>query len=571
MVCLLQKDGSRLSTYGGCIKRVYAQTGNGNAPQITKVVDGVETIIAPTTAEEKAQRRDGFKVVDGYANNEGKEILKEHWKEVFYEWESSRRSVIVETPAFSALVSCDGNFMPLKTNLSFSGLEELVNEPIVKKLIIETREAKASADKPMVVKKNFGSPLIEDWISDSEDEAESKPKINKKIVKPSFAKIKFVKSSEQVKSPRKTTLKQVNPAGMSYYCQLKVNVAKLMLLLLRTLKFAEVHNLVGFLSKPTESEEFEQIVDFLNANPIQYALTVNLSIYTSCIEQFWATHKAKNVTKEVQLQALVDRKKVIITESTLKRDLQLEDAEGVDFLPNATIFEQLTLMGSKKTIRNEFSSTMASAIICLATNQKFNFSKYIFERVNIPQSDEDSLKLKELMELCTNLQNRVLDLENTKTTQTLEINSFKRVKKLEKMQRLRTHKLKRLYKVCLTARVNSSNEASVGEDASKQGRITDDIDADEGITIVDETVENQGMFNDQEDAEMLFDVTDDLHVQIMLDEEVALKLQAKLQAEFDKEQRLASEKAQQEEELNNALIEEWNDIQAKIDVDYLLA
>ncbi|GJY89418.1 hypothetical protein Tco_0504614 [Tanacetum coccineum] len=95
--------------------------------------------------------------------------------------------------------------------------------------------------------------------------------------------------------------------------------------------------------------------------------------------QFWATVKAKTVNGEVQLQALVDGKKIIITESIVRRDLQLEDAEGVDCLPNATIFEQLTLMGAKTTAWNEFSSTMASAIIYLATNQKFNFSKYIFE------------------------------------------------------------------------------------------------------------------------------------------------------------------------------------------------
>ncbi|GJX30100.1 hypothetical protein Tco_0238179 [Tanacetum coccineum] len=135
-----------------------------------------------------------------------------------------------------------------------------------------------------------------------------------------------------------------------------------------TLKFADTHNMVTFLSKPTESEGFEQIVDFLNAHPIKYALTINPTIYTSCIEQFWAIVKAKSVNREVQLQALVDGKKIIITESIVRRDLQLEDAEGVDCLPNATIFEQLALMG-----------TMASAIICLATNQKFNFSKYIFE------------------------------------------------------------------------------------------------------------------------------------------------------------------------------------------------
>ncbi|GJT78407.1 hypothetical protein Tco_1045132 [Tanacetum coccineum] len=141
-----------------------------------------------------------------------------------------------------------------------------------------------------------------------------------------------------------------------------------------TLQFADTHNLVAFLSKPAESKGFEQIVDFLNANPIRYALTINPTIYTLCIEQFWAT-----VNEEVQLQALVDGKKIIITELIVRRDLQLEDAKGIDCLPNATIFDQLTLMGAKTTTWNEFSSTMASAIICLATNQKFNFSKYIFE------------------------------------------------------------------------------------------------------------------------------------------------------------------------------------------------
>ncbi|GKA17521.1 putative ribonuclease H-like domain-containing protein [Tanacetum coccineum] len=135
-----------------------------------------------------------------------------------------------------------------------------------------------------------------------------------------------------------------------------------------------------------EIEGFEQIVDFLNANPINYALMVNPTIYTSCIEQFWDIVKAKTVNGEVQLQALVDGKKIVITESTIRRDLQLEDVEGMDCLSNATVFEEHTRMGyekisqsAKTTVWNEFSSTMASAIICLAINQKFNFSKYIFK------------------------------------------------------------------------------------------------------------------------------------------------------------------------------------------------
>ncbi|GJR38395.1 uncharacterized mitochondrial protein-like protein [Tanacetum coccineum] len=82
----------------------------------------------------------------------------------------------------------------------------------------------------------------------------------------------------------------------------------------------------------------------------------------------WSTVKAKTINREVQLHVLVDGKKIIITESTVRRDLQLEDTEGVDCLPNSTIFEQLTLMGSKTTAWNEFSSTIASAIICLAIN-----------------------------------------------------------------------------------------------------------------------------------------------------------------------------------------------------------
>ncbi|GJX66447.1 hypothetical protein Tco_0300790 [Tanacetum coccineum] len=125
---------------------------------------------------------------------------------------------------------------------------------------------------------------------------------------------------------------------------------------------------------------------------------------------FDATIKVKTINGEVQLQALVDGKKIIITESTVRRDLQLDDEEGTDCLPNATIFEELTRIGyeklsqkltfykaffssqwkflihtilqclsSKTTAWNEFSSTIASSIICLATNQKFNFSKYIFE------------------------------------------------------------------------------------------------------------------------------------------------------------------------------------------------
>ncbi|GJY63401.1 hypothetical protein Tco_0464861, partial [Tanacetum coccineum] len=92
-----------------------------------------------------------------------------------------------------------------------------------------------------------------------------------------------------------------------------------------------------------------------------------------------------------------------------------------------------------------------------------NVSKHsndsLLARGNTLRSDDDRLKLDELMALCTTLQKKVLDLEKTKTSQANEISSLKRrVKKLEKKDRSRTHKLKRLYKVGLTARVESSRD-----------------------------------------------------------------------------------------------------------------
>ncbi|GKC25215.1 ribonuclease H-like domain-containing protein [Tanacetum coccineum] len=144
------------------------------------------------------------------------------------------RSVPVETTTSNALISCDGlgnydwsdqveeglefvearllvykknesiyeedikvlkrNFIPPKPNLSFSGLEEFVNEPIVseptvKKPVVETSETKASEAKPKAVRKNNGAPIIEDWVSDNKKDDVPQANIEKKTFKPSFANI----------------------------------------------------------------------------------------------------------------------------------------------------------------------------------------------------------------------------------------------------------------------------------------------------------------------------------------------------------------------------------------------
>ncbi|GKB09947.1 hypothetical protein Tco_0843870 [Tanacetum coccineum] len=258
-----------------------------------------------------------------------------------------------------------------------------------------------------------------------------------------------------------------------------------------TLQFDDTYNLVAVLAKPAESKGFKQLVDFLNANPIRYALTINLIIYTSCIEQFWATIKVKTVNGEVQLQALVDGKKIIVTEASVKRDLQLNDKEGTDCLPNATIFVELTKIGKPKRKDTEVPQP-SGPTTNVADEAVYEEMDDSLERAATSATSLDAER------------DRVLALENTKTAQAQEITSLKlRVKKLEKKAGSRTHKLKRLYKVGRSARIVSSNEASLGdqEDASKQGRKIDDIDKDTEITLVDET---QGRYGD----DIMFDVSD---------------------------------------------------------------
>nr|GFB24093.1 xylulose kinase-1 [Tanacetum cinerariifolium] len=103
--------------------------------------------------------------------------------------------------------------------------------------------------------------------------------------------------------------------------------------------------MVAYLTKSGASEGFNQVIDFLNESYIKYALTVNLNIYVSCIKQFWNTVVVKQDNDVTRLQALVDKKKVVVIEAAIREALRLEDAEGVDCLPNEEIFAELARMG----------------------------------------------------------------------------------------------------------------------------------------------------------------------------------------------------------------------------------
>nr|GEV47842.1 hypothetical protein [Tanacetum cinerariifolium] len=242
------------------------------------------------------------------------------------------------------------------------------------------------------------------------------------------------------------------------------------------------------------------------------------------------TLKIRTANDDVRLQALIDGKKVVITEASIRHDLKLNNTKGKSCLPNAMNFEKLARMGAKTTSWNEFSSTMASAIICLANNQKLNFSKYILDNlkknleasvpfymfhrrkeknerketkvshIELPTEDpvptpsndplpsgEDSMPLKELMVLCTNLSNKVLDLEN----EVIEMKSSHKAKIVELESRV--EKLKEEENKSLTKELKSFNSKvdtpayketiKDKEKSSKHGRKIIDIDADAEVNL----------------------------------------------------------------------------------------
>ncbi|GJX38376.1 hypothetical protein Tco_0251679 [Tanacetum coccineum] len=415
-----------------------------------------------------------------------------------------------------------------------------------------------------------------------------------------------------------------------------------------TLQFADTYNLVEFLSKPAESKGFEQIV----------------------------TVKVKTVNGEVQLQALVDGKKIIVTEASVRRDLQLNDEEGTDCLPNATIFEELTRMGyeklsqkltfykaffspqwkflihtilqclsAKTTAWNEFSSTMASAIICLATNQKFNFSKYIFESMvkNLDNAGKGSANPTDPHHTPTIIQpstsqpqkkqkprkpkrkdtevpqpssptDNVTDeavyeeiddsLERAATTATSldaeqdrgNINKTQSKATLNEPSSLRTSSgsgprrqetigdtiaqigFKNVSKTSNDSLLAGVNTPRSDEDSLKLKELMELFASKDVNLSVDEVTLAQALAA----LKSAKPKADKVKVQdkgkgIMVEEHLKMKKKyhisfdkqeaIRLQAEFDEEERLTKEK----DEANVALTEKWNDIQAKFDANYQLA
>ncbi|GKE76315.1 hypothetical protein Tco_1542435, partial [Tanacetum coccineum] len=210
--------------------------------------------------------------------------------------------------------------------------------------------------------------------------------------------------------------------------------------------------MVAFLEKSTGSVGFHQVIDFLNRSHICYALTKKPDVYISFIKQFWRSAEASTDDNgDVQITATIDGHSMSITEASLRRHLKLDDQDGITSIPNSEIFEQLALMGyhtdsdkltfqkgafspqwrflihnilhclsPKKTAWEQFSSNIATAVICLATNRKYNFSRMIFKHMVYPR----------FIQICLDMQRKQLQ-QHSKTyhVPSLSIKVFNNMKR----------------------------------------------------------------------------------------------------------------------------------------------
>nr|GEV63762.1 ribonuclease H-like domain-containing protein [Tanacetum cinerariifolium] len=268
--------------------------------------------------------------------------------------------------------------------------------------------------------------------------------------------------------------------------------------------------------------------------------------------KFWTSVDVKKVNDFTRLQALVNKKKVIITKAMIREALRLDDAEGVECLPNEEIFAELARMGyekpstkltvykafalsqwkflihtilqcmsAKQTSWNEFSSSMASAIICLSSAQAVgegdddevhvadvNAAGVATEGVVsaadvvVPTAiEEPSIPSPTPPTLPSQPPHDIPSTSQDKVAQALEIIKLKQqVKKLERKNKVKVFGLKRLKKVG-TAQLVESSTNIVMDDASKQEGIIADIDADKDVTLEEVATKNAAIEESANDDE----------------------------------------------------------------------
>ncbi|GJW05683.1 hypothetical protein Tco_1568106, partial [Tanacetum coccineum] len=281
---------------------------------------------------------------------------------------------------------------------------------------------------------------------------------------------------------------------------------------------------------------------------------------------FWSPVKAKTINGEVHLHALVDGKKIMITESTVRRDLQLEDAEGVIVPQPSDPSENV----ANEVVHKELGDSLVRAATTASSLEAAG------------QCDKDRLKLEELMALGAlngeevfvagqneNVVEEVVDVAQVSTAATTETITTEELTLAQALEALKTSKPK--VKGIVFQEPAYEEKVQIMLDEEVALKLQAEFDEEERLARGKLKKEKRRQILPLiEQWEQLLEKRKKHFAAKRggrLDEETALNLQA----EFDEEERLAREKAKKEEEANIALIETWDDIQAKIDVDHQLA
>ncbi|GJW75849.1 hypothetical protein Tco_0135219 [Tanacetum coccineum] len=372
-------------------------------------------------------------------------------------------------------------------------------------------------------------------------------------------------------------------------------------------KFDETHNLVAFLEKPKESNRFEQIIDFLNASSIRYALTVNPTIYTSCIKQFWVTAKVQTVNEEVQIQALVDGKKVIVIETSGHTFISNYDSQALEEVgeglavptdshhtttqpstsrpqkkqrelrswrrkgdPELTSLEDCTRLVCQNKLKS------SDRCLCLGITQE-DASKQGRKIADIDQDAEVTLidetqgrSDDNLMFDISILDEQEVEVEKVvsaadlvttagEVVTTVSVEIPKELTLAQTLIEIKSTKPKAVTTAATTTTITRPKARGVAvQEASELTTTTSPSQASQLPQAKDKgkakIVETEKPLKKKD--------------QIAFDEEVARNLAAQLQAELEEEERLSRKK---EEEANIALIESWDNTQAMMDADFQLA
>ncbi|GJS43924.1 hypothetical protein Tco_0568967 [Tanacetum coccineum] len=170
------------------------------------------------------------------------------------------------------------------------------------------------------------------------------------------------------------------------------------------------HNMIACVEKTERNADFHDVIDFLTGCSVNYALLVSPDVIQQWIQQFWNTAKVRMINEVAHIAAKVAGKKILVSEASIRTDLMFNDEDGTNCFDNQVIWDFLRDIGyegnlqllsfskpllspqwkylvhtllhclsSKSSSWDQFATNIASALVGLATNQKFNFSKLIFD------------------------------------------------------------------------------------------------------------------------------------------------------------------------------------------------